>query len=276
MKPAQHLLIYDKDCPFCCWYTNLFIRNGFLQKNERIPYTEAIQHPELHFNHDKARNKIALLSTENESITYGIDSLLTIIGRKLPIIQTIGNLLPFHWLLGILYNFLSYNRKIIAAIDCQGNCGCSPSTSYFWRFVFIGCGYWLFNFAVSLYFNHTNDLTINILNTFIYFISVFILQGIIFKLLGNNQLYDYLGHLSFVLIIGSFLLIINYFILSILSNYLTETSMVQAFLAGCSITALFFLHRKRIQQLHASPLLQLTFFIAIISPIPFIFNLFVL
>lgn len=276
MEPAQHLLIYDKDCPFCCWYTNLFIRNGFLNTNERIPYSDAIQHPELHFNHDKARNKIAFLSTKNESISYGIDSLLTIIGRKLPVVKTIGNFFPFHWLLGMLYNFLSYNRKVIAAVDCQENCGCAPSTSYFWRFIFIGCGYWLFYFAVSLYFIGENNLIINHLNVVIYFSCVLIIQGIFFKLLGNRRLYDYIGHLSFVLMIGSFLLIISHFILSFLSNYSIESTALQPFLFGCSVTVLFFLHRKRLRLLHASPFLQLTFFVALISPIPFMFNLFVL
>ena len=62
METQHAFLIYDTDCPFCSWYTALFIRTGFLSSNGRIPYSEAIQHPDFHFNHDKAKNKIALLN----------------------------------------------------------------------------------------------------------------------------------------------------------------------------------------------------------------------
>ena len=273
MKPAQHLLIYDNDCPFCCWYTNLFIHNGLLANNERIPYSEAVQDPELHFNHDKARNKIAFVATRNGEITYGIDSLLTIIGRKFPAIKHIGKFLPVHFLLGLLYNFLSYNRKVIAAVDCQQNCGCSPEKSYVWRFSFIAGCYWLFDTAISLQVTTYNKLLISHLNIFICFVTLYILQVVFFKLLGNKHLYDYLGHLSFVLIIGSFLLIFNHFTLQFLSNYSIEVTELRPFLTGCALTVTFFLHRKRLRLLHASPILQFTLIFLMISPAPFLFNL---
>ena len=49
-------LIYDKDCPFCAWYSNLFVKFGFLKSEGRISYQEAVNNQNLNFDEEKARN----------------------------------------------------------------------------------------------------------------------------------------------------------------------------------------------------------------------------
>jgi len=277
METQHAFLIYDTDCPFCSWYTGLFIRTGFLSTNGRLPYNEAIQNPTLHFNHDEARNKIALLNPITGEVKYGIDSMLQVIGTKLPLIRKIGFFPPIHWFLSRFYNFISFNRKIIAPADCNGNCQCVPSTSVFWRIVFIiACGL-MVNLATGVYFSQQlNHFFIGKANSDLVFFALQIpFQLFFFRVFKQRNFYDYAGHLAIVSALGAILLIGFHFLLLVLSSSGISISLFQPLCFGVVLTFMFFEHRRRLRLLNLSSLLSITWILFRISIYPFAFNLFV-
>lgn len=275
METEHNKLIYDKDCPFCSWYTGLFIRTGFLSPDGRLPYNEAVNDHQLHFNHIEARNKIALINTETGNVNYGVDSLLLVIGTKFSLVQKVGMFPPIHWIINQLYSFISFNRKVIAPSDCATSCECVPTKSYFWRWIFIAICALIVNSVTALYFNqHLNDFYIGIKNSdVIFFLLQLVIQSVVFILLKQKNLYDYLGQVSFVSCLGALLLLFFHIGLHWLQQFGVNIDLLQPFCFGVVVTFMFFEHKRRVRLLHLSPVLSITWILFRIGIAPFAFNL---
>ncbi len=275
METNYNRLIYDKDCPFCTWYSGLFIRTGFLSPNGRIPYNEAVENPDLHFNHTEARNKIALIDTATGTVKYGVDSLLTVLSTKCSAILKVGMFPPIHWMINQLYCFISFNRKVIAPSDCNGSCNCAPTTSYFWRWIFIAFCALVVNSVTALYFNqHLNKYYTGIENSdLIFFALQLVIQGTVFILLKQKNLYDYLGQVSFVSCLGALLLLFFHIGLHWLHQLGMNIDLLQPFCFGVVVTFMFFEHKRRVRLLHLSQVLSITWILFRIGIAPFAFNL---
>ncbi|MDH4473880.1 MAG: hypothetical protein QE487_14840 [Fluviicola sp.] len=275
METQYNRLIYDKDCPFCNWYTGLFIRTGFLSENGRIPYNEAVNDQQLHFNHIEARNKIALINISTGDVKYGADSLLAVLGTKSPLIQKVGMFPPIHWMINQLYSFISFNRKVIAPSDCSGNCDCVPTTSYFWRWIFIAICALVVNSITAVYFNqHLNHYYTGIKNSDLIFFGLQLaIQSIVFISLKQKNLYDYLGQVSFVSCLGALLLLFFHLGLHWLQQFGVNIDLLQPFCFGVVVTFMFFEHKRRVRLLHLSQALSFTWILFRIGIAPFAFNL---
>ncbi len=199
-------LLYDKSCPLCVWYTEKFVRFGFMKADERVPYEKGENlHPQLDYS--RASNEIALVDSSSGKIKYGIDSLLSILGRKIPIIESVGSFKPVHWLLRQLYSFVSYNRKIVAPANCEG--ACVPSYNLYWRLAFIvimlmGTSILVSDFYVTWLSNNTVHGA--------YFVDWPLMLGltatqvVAFVLMRQDSLITYLGHFALVSFVGALLL----------------------------------------------------------------------
>ena len=132
------ILIYDDNCPFCTWYSSLFVTSGLLSPEGRKPFS-ALEPSLLHsIDLDKSRNEIPLLDTKSGKVLYGIDALLEILGQRTGFIKTVGKIKPMNWFLKKLYKLISLNRKVIVAKKCRtGSIDCSPDLNYRYRIVFM-------------------------------------------------------------------------------------------------------------------------------------------
>jgi hypothetical protein len=268
-------IIYDQHCPFCNWYTGLFIRTGFLSPDGRIPYNTIAADENIRFDRELARNKIAVIDTATDRITYGIDSLLLVLGNRAPWIPKIGHWKPVYFLLERLYGFISYNRKVIAPSDCNDACACVPDTSLWRRIVFIVLCALLVNGATGLYFHrHLGDFFIGIRNADLLFFTVQLpFQWLFFRLLKQRNFYDYAGNLAFVSALGALLLVGFHIGLSGLANLGITIGLLEPLCFGIVLTFMLYEHNRRLKILHLSPLLSLTWILFRISIYPFAFNL---
>lgn len=132
------VLVYDDNCPFCTWYSGLFVKFGFLNTEGRRAFSEIDESLLLKIDVDKSRNEIPLLDTSTNKVVYGIDALFEVLDQKLPFIKTVGKFGPVYWLLRKIYKLISYNRKIIVAKKCgHGKIDCAPDNNYRYRFLFM-------------------------------------------------------------------------------------------------------------------------------------------
>lgn len=138
MKNDNYILIYDDKCPLCAAYTGLFVKTGILTKEGRKSFTSVNEALLQKVDAERSKNEIPLIDTAAGKVYYGIDALLELLNTKLYGIKTIGNLHPVYWCLKKLYQFISYNRKVIVATKCsKGQYDCSPEFNYRWRFIFL-------------------------------------------------------------------------------------------------------------------------------------------
>ena len=274
MKVATEYLLYDENCPLCIWYTRAFVKYGIISPEARLSYQIAEENQDIVFDRDRARTEIAFVSEGSEP-SYGVDSMLKVIGNKWNIIGYIGRILPIYWLLQLLYRFISFNRKIIAPTTCQMECSCTPKFSLFWRITFIGfCG-WITYYFVGNYFNV--ELTGYLKSDhfsfeFILFVGQLIFQTLVFKLLKQKDLFTYLGHVALISLMGALLLGGFELILVAFRVFNIEEGFIASMGLGVVLTFMFFEHRRRIKLLGLTSWLTFTWVCFRVLIYPLVFN----
>jgi predicted DCC family thiol-disulfide oxidoreductase YuxK len=269
----NHTLLYDVDCPLCKWYTNLFLQYNFLDKEGRMPFSEA----EKHFTFDKelAKNKIALVNRTTGEVTYGIDSLIKVLGNNFPFILWLMKIRPLHWLLDKLYSFISYNRKIVIPSNTCNSFACTPSKSWLWRILFILFCMFIVSIIVTPYFTthlaayfiggvHYSDAVV--------FAGQLVFQTIMCIALNEKNIYDYLGHVSFVSFLGALLLLFFSIGLHIFAYFNINVQMLQPFCYGVVFCCMFFDHKRRLEVAGLNKWLTLTWIVFRLCMYPFVFK----
>ncbi|HEY0678714.1 MAG TPA: DCC1-like thiol-disulfide oxidoreductase family protein [Chitinophagaceae bacterium] len=135
---ANKILIYDDACPFCAWYTSLFVRCKLLPPQGRVEFSGISNSLLSIIDVERSKNEIPFIEVESGKVWYGIDALLNILGQKFPFVQKTGNFPPVKWFLKHLYKFISYNRKVIIAKHCgNGKFNCAPDLNISYRLMFM-------------------------------------------------------------------------------------------------------------------------------------------
>lgn len=156
-KEPRLLLVYDDNCPLCKWYSNQFVKYGFLEKEGRRPFSSIDDTLLRAIDYNRGVNEIPLINTATGEVLYGVDALLEILGGRFAWMKKTGKQKPVYWFVRKLYKFISYNRKVIVARKCStGAIDCSPAMNYRYRFLFLFI-FLLFN-TIMLFPLHNNVL----------------------------------------------------------------------------------------------------------------------
>lgn len=135
----NHILIYDNDCPICNVYSKGFIKAGMLDENERETFSEISPETKNKIDVHRSKNEIALIDIKNNTVIYGLESLLAIIGNSFPKLEKIARIKLFHWFFQRLYKFVSYNRKqIIPSAKDLTKDNCVPDFNLKYRLLYPG------------------------------------------------------------------------------------------------------------------------------------------
>lgn len=135
---ANHIILYDEECPMCLAYTKAFTELNMLPKNGRQPYQNIPENICPLIDKQRAANEIALVDTETGEVTYGINSVFKILGNAMPIFKPLFNFAPFHWLMTKAYAFISYNRKVIIPAEVKAN-SIQPNFKIQYRIAYLIC-----------------------------------------------------------------------------------------------------------------------------------------
>jgi len=212
MKTNNKILVYDDACPMCAWYTGAFVQSGLLAEEGRKAFSTC--NPELlhRINQQRGKNEIPLIDRDTRQVWYGIDALLEILGQRFPVIKTIGQWPPIYWGLKKLYNFISYNRKVIVARkSVPGTVDCTPDFNMRYRVLFMAV--FLTVNTLMLFPLHRHPLV----SIPFYHLSVYRLQALHTALVCCNCLLaccmnyrkaiDYLGQVNMLALVTILLLV---------------------------------------------------------------------
>jgi hypothetical protein len=140
-KPLQKAIVYDDACPMCAWYTGQFVNAGLLESQHRIPFSQ-IKQCDIKLDLQKSRHEIPLVDLAGGQVIYGLDSLLTILAVRFPVLVCLVRFMPLYYFFKRLYAFISYNRKVIYPFRKRQNHSgshfdCSPDfhIGYRWSFI---------------------------------------------------------------------------------------------------------------------------------------------
>ncbi len=207
-KAFDKAIIYDDNCPLCAAYTSAFIKGGFLQKQNRISFSE-VNLQEFKIDWEKAKHEIPLIDLATGEVKYGVDALADILQQKIFFIKPLLKIKFVNWFFKKLYQLISFNRKIIVASTTtkQQNFDCTPNYSFFWRWILIA-----FSFIISnIFLNYIIQVfELNFLPNYICIIgtSLLLLMAGISVFLRKKVLTEIAAHLLITLLITSFLVFV--------------------------------------------------------------------
>lgn len=258
MKTLEHqTLLYDEDCPLCQVYTSGFIKSGMLDKNGRKPFANISEDEQNFIDIQRATNEIALVDNKNQTVIYGIDSLLKVIGFRFPIIEKIGHNKPIKFLLKKLYSFISYNRKVIIPSQEKSyqNFKCIPDYNIKYRVTYI-----LFSVIITtmtlLYFSKNISILpeASLSREGMITIGQLLFQGALIYTLDKKTILNYFGNLMTISLLGSLILLLLLGINSIVQ--ISETLLLICF--GVTVLIMFLEHKRRINLLKLPSYLSYT------------------
>lgn len=205
----NHTLIYDDQCPLCKTYSRAFVKYGLLDSNGREAYSEVRIENSYDMDWNRARNEIALVNRKNNTVVYGIDSLLFVIGHSIPLLKPVLRFKPLQVLLRILYAFISFNRKVIApgkAFEAPN--ACTPDLNYVYRWAFIAAA-WLATSTVLVYYSKLVFPLVPETNFFREFLicgGQVVFQGALVIAINRKRTIHYLGNMMTISFGGALLL----------------------------------------------------------------------
>lgn len=254
----NHTLLYDTSCPLCAAYTKGFVASGMLGANGRCSYEEGIANYSHLLDSDRARNEIALVDTEKGSVMYGIESMNYVITHSLPFLKPVLNNAAVLFFLKKFYAFISYNRKVIAPSPGYLQQRCVPDFNIPYRLAYLALSAILTAMILSSYSRLLHGVVPASNPSREYMIAagqIFFQANILLAFKPTKKLlFDYLGNMMTVSLIGSLLLLP----LLILNHY----TSIHPFLAPgwffAVVLYLFLLHRRRVGYIQAPVLLSYT------------------
>ncbi|MDN3692221.1 hypothetical protein QWZ06_08070 [Chryseobacterium tructae] len=205
----NHTLIYDNECPMCAVYSKGFTTFGMLDENGREAFTEISVRNKNLIDYNRAKNEIALVDHENNQVTYGLDSLLLIIGNSFPLLERIARIQPLYWFFKKLYSFISYNRKqIIPSRTINHDASCLPNFNLKYRIAYIVFVAVFSAYVLSIYSGKLGvSLTPNFFRELTVCLGQILWQTLFLKNYLKDKTWDYLGNMMTVSLIGTLFLI---------------------------------------------------------------------
>lgn len=247
MKTLENqTLLYDEDCPLCSLYTTGFVKSGMLDENGRKSYCKLSDEEQGFIDLKRAPNEIALVDNKTKTVTYGIDSLIKVVGFSFPLIEKIATLKPIHFILKKMYSFVSYNRKVIipGEIKEENKLQCTPDFNYKYRFLFIGFALTVTTFILFGYSNlivnfPKSTVTRELLLAF----GQIVFQGLFLFKFDKQTIMNYAGNLMTVSLMGSLILSP----ILILSQFMILPQMIILGWFGVTVFIMFLEHARRIK-----------------------------
>ncbi|KFF23329.1 thiol-disulfide oxidoreductase DCC family protein [Chryseobacterium vrystaatense] len=260
----NHTLIYDNECPMCNIYSKGFTKCGMLDENGREAFTEMSAVNKSMIDFVRAKNEIALIDHNKNEVVYGLDSLLLIIGNSFPLMEKMARILPLYWFFKKLYSFVSYNRKqIIPSAGDKTDQACIPDFNFKYRITYIVLvvvfsAYILSVFSGKLGFN----LSHNFLRELTVCIGQILWQVVFLKKYLKEKIWDYLGNMMTVSLMGTLLLIPALF------THFTPVFYITYF--GVVVLIMFLEHLRRCKLLKLSYLPTISWILFRMTALAFI------
>lgn len=210
MKTLQnHLILYDAECPMCNLYTSAFVKAGMLEEGGRAAYQRLPDWACPQVDRQRAVNEIALVNQRTGEVTYGVESLFTIIGTAIPLFNPLFSWKPFIWVMRKLYAFVSYNRRvIIPASEKAVNYEIQPAFRKEYRIAYLLVTWLITAFILSSYARLLTGVVpgSGLYREFLICGGQIAFQGLIVNTYARQQSWNYLGNMMTISLGGALLL----------------------------------------------------------------------
>ena len=205
----NYIILYDAECPLCSVYTKAMVNAGLLDNKGREAYQQV--QPEVcpMVDRQRAVNEIALVNQTTGEVVYGIESLFKIFGTAIPLLKPLFTFGPFAWLMGKVYAFFSYNRRVIIPVAATSTYQLQPTFKLHYRIAYLVFT-WLVTAFVLTQYVHLMYGLLPIGTAYREYLvcgGQILFQGLIISFFAKDQLWNYLGNMMTISFAGALLLL---------------------------------------------------------------------
>ncbi|WEK18244.1 MAG: DUF393 domain-containing protein [Candidatus Pedobacter colombiensis] len=245
----NHLILFDEECPMCSIYTNAFVSIGLLEKEGRAAYQELPAQACPMVDRQRAVNEMALVNQETGEVTYGIESLFKIFAIIMPFFGPLFRFKPFIWLMGSVYAFIAYNRRIIVPPTKGERFQFQPTFKLHYRIAYLIFTWLVTAYILSVYSGLMSGLLPKGHAYREYFVcgGQILFQGLIITFVSRDKIWGYLGNMMTISFAGALLLLPA--MLSSVWLTLSPYFYLAWFMAVASLMLLEHIRRSRLLQI---------------------------
>jgi len=210
----NYLILYDAECPLCSTYTQAMVKTGLLEQQGREAYQNVAPAACPMVDRQRAVNEIALVNKTTGEVSYGIKSLFTIFGTALTLLKPLFGFAPFIWLMGKVYAFISYNRRVIVPAAVTGQQQLQPTFKLHYRIAYLLFTWFVTAFVLTRYVPLMQGW-VPLGTTYREYLicgGQIFFQGFIICFIAKDRLWTYLGNLMTISFAGGLVLAVALFI----------------------------------------------------------------
>ena len=205
---ANHVILYDANCPMCNIYTSAFVKTKMLDVNGRNPYQEIPANLCPYVDMNRAVNEIALVNKETGQVSYGIASIFKILGHTMPIFKPLFAFRPFVWLMSKCYALVSFNRKVIIPAKPKVN-EHLPAFKMHYRLIYLLLSWLIVAYILTHFAKNMSPMMPlgSIYREYLICGGQLLFQGVVCFFYRPAKIWDYLGNMMTISLAGSLLLL---------------------------------------------------------------------
>lgn len=205
----NHQILFDAECPMCRIYTKAFVDTGLLDKQGRASYQEMPVGVCPMLDRQRAANEIALVNNETGEVTYGIESLFKIFALVMPVFGPLFRFKPFIWVMGKVYAFIAFNRRVIVPPVKPESYAFQPTFKLHYRIAYLIFTWFITACILSAYSNLMTGILPDghAYREYVICGGQIIFQGLIMLMVSREKIWAYLGNMMTISFGGALLLL---------------------------------------------------------------------
>lgn len=252
---ANHLLLFDAECPICDAYSKAVVKSGLIGNDGRKAYQQELNAQACPLvDRQRAVDQIALINLETGEVSYGAESILKLYTAEYPFLKRV---LTFHllmWILNKLYAFLSFNRRVIIPPTRQLY-SLQPTLKLHYRITYLIFTWFITSVILTMYATLLADVVSvgGRLREYLICGGQMIFQGIVVSFIAKQKRWDYLGNMMTISFVGALVL----GLMLIAANWIGNNSTLYLCYFICVAGLMFLEHIRR------SKLLQIGWWLTI-------------
>jgi len=217
---ANHLLLFDAECPICEAYSRAVVKSGLINNGGRKAYQQELNVQSCPMiDRQRAVDQIALVNLETGEVSYGAESILRLYAAEYPLFSKMLTFRPLMWILNKLYAFLSFNRRVIIPPTREAY-NLQPALKLHYRVAYLVFTWFVTAFILTKYAALLADVVPVGDSLREYFIcgGQIIFQGIIISFIAKQKKWAYLGNMMTISFAGALLLGVMLLLTPIMGN----------------------------------------------------------
>jgi predicted DCC family thiol-disulfide oxidoreductase YuxK len=205
----NHTLLFDAECPMCRAISRGLVKSELTSEDGTVSYQEFAETACPILDRQRAADEIALINEDTGEVSYGVESLFTLLAASYPFLRPLLTFRPFIWIMSKLYRLIASNRRVIVPPDRASPFSIQPTFRLGYRLAYMALCWLIAASILPAYSNLLAEISFPDSPYMVHLMlaGLLLVQGVVVFCVTARKAWDYLGNLMTITAGGSLLLL---------------------------------------------------------------------